>query len=78
MLWSGFELGRFATQDPVAITHFAGEGIFLRGASPRMTYESHKRDDALLEPYNYIDDVKGKDIRGKLIDAFVRRASRRR
>ena len=35
-----------------------------------MTYESHKRDDALLEPYNYIDDVKGKDIRGKLIDAF--------
>ena len=43
-----------------------------------MTYESHKRDDALLEPYNYIDDVKGKDIRGKLIDAFVRRASRRR
>ena len=35
-----------------------------------MVYEAHKRDDALLEPYTYIDDVKGKDIRGKLVDAF--------
>lgn len=32
--------------------------------------EKHALDKALMEPYNYINAVPGKDIRGKLIDCF--------
>ena len=30
----------------------------------------HKEDPRLLEPYNYINTIPGKDVRGKLIDCF--------
>lgn len=32
--------------------------------------ETHKVDDALLEPFHYMNAVPGKDVRGKLIDCF--------
>jgi geranylgeranyl diphosphate synthase, type III len=32
--------------------------------------ESHRLDEALLEPFHYISAVPGKDVRGKLIDCF--------
>ena len=33
-------------------------------------YTSHELDTSLLEPFNYIDRVPGKDVRGQLIDCF--------
>ena len=33
-------------------------------------YQAHVPDRAVLEPFRYINQVPGKDIRGKLIDAF--------
>jgi len=30
----------------------------------------HRLDDSLLEPYHYISNVPGKNVRGKLIDCF--------
>jgi geranylgeranyl diphosphate synthase, type III len=33
-------------------------------------YETHVPDESLLEAFRYISQIPGKDIRGKLIDAF--------
>ena len=33
-------------------------------------YVTHESDEAVLEPFRYINQVPGKDVRGKLIDAF--------
>mmetsp|Transcript_26143 Transcript_26143/g.61294 ORF Transcript_26143/g.61294 Transcript_26143/m.61294 type:complete len:363 (-) Transcript_26143:337-1425(-) len=33
-------------------------------------YVTHESDEAVLEPFRYIHQVPGKDVRGKLIDAF--------
>lgn len=32
--------------------------------------EQHNAPKALLEPYNYVNSIQGKDVRGKLIDCF--------
>ena len=34
------------------------------------SYTPHARDQTLLEVYDYINQVPGKDVRGRLIDAF--------
>jgi len=33
-------------------------------------YEPHAPDESLLEPFRYINQIPGKDIRGRLIDCF--------
>jgi geranylgeranyl diphosphate synthase type 3 len=40
------------------------------GGGAAYAYTPHDRDPTLLEPFTYIDSIKGKDVRGKLIDAF--------
>lgn len=40
------------------------------GGTTHPTSPGHEVDKELLEPYNYINQVPGKDFRGKLIDAF--------
>lgn len=34
------------------------------------SYEAHVPDESLLEAFRYISQIPGKDIRGKLMDAF--------
>ena len=33
-------------------------------------YKDHEVDETVLEPYRYLLDVPGKNVRGQLVDAF--------
>mmetsp|Transcript_23028 Transcript_23028/g.32238 ORF Transcript_23028/g.32238 Transcript_23028/m.32238 type:complete len:363 (+) Transcript_23028:79-1167(+) len=38
--------------------------------SSSSSYQTHKPDPALLEAYRYINEIPGKNVRGKLVDCF--------
>lgn len=38
--------------------------------SGSLDFGSHGTDASLLEPYLYLSEVSGKDVRGELIDSF--------
>lgn len=31
----------------------------------------HEKDERVLEPFNYLNQIPGKDIRGEMIDCFA-------